>query len=89
VNQGQPDDRPINVAPLPLFTGWQSSDLYNHLVQFMVAFIADNARIDEHWKMIFLATLRDLAFQWYDHQAYGTFPNWINLKMDFMPNLGH
>jgi hypothetical protein len=55
----------------------------------MVACIANNARIDEHWKMIFLATFRDLAFQWYDHQACGTFPNWINLRMDFMPNLGH
>jgi gentisate 1,2-dioxygenase len=34
--------------------------------------------------MIFPTTLKDLAFQWYDHQAHGTFPNWISLRDEFL-----
>jgi len=45
----------------------------------MDACIANNAKIDEHWKMIFPTTLKDLPFQWYDRQAHGTLPNWISL----------
>ncbi len=63
VNQRQPNNRPINVAPLPLFTRQQSSDHDSHLGQIMDACIANNVRIDEHWKMIFPTTLKDLPFQ--------------------------
>lgn len=84
VNKRQPNNRPIIVAPLPLFTKQQSSDHDSHLGQFMVTCIANNVRIDEHLKMIFPTTLRDLAFQWYDDQAHGTFPNWISLRDEFL-----
>jgi hypothetical protein len=80
VNQRQLDNRPINVAPLLLFTRQQSLDHDNHLGQFMVAYIANNVRIDEHWKMIFPKNLKDLTFQWYDHQAHGTFPKLDKFK---------
>ncbi len=34
------NDRPINVAPLPLFIGQQGLDLDNHLAQIMATYIA-------------------------------------------------
>lgn len=66
VYQRQLNDRPINVVPLPLFIGQQGSNLDKHLAQIMATYIANNARTDEHWKMIFLTILSDLTFQWYD-----------------------
>jgi hypothetical protein len=80
VNRRQLDNRLINVAPLPLFTKQQNSDHDSNLGQFMVAYIANNVRIDEHWKMIFPTTLKDLTFQWYDCQAHGTFPKLDKFK---------
>jgi hypothetical protein len=41
MNKKQPNNRPINVAPLSLFTRQQSSDHDSHLGQFMVACIAN------------------------------------------------
>jgi hypothetical protein len=48
VYQGQPNDKPLNVAPLPLFIGRQGSNLDNHLAQIMVACIVNNAKTNEH-----------------------------------------
>ncbi len=80
VYQRQLNDRPINVAPLPLFSGQQGFNLDNHLAQIM----ATCSRTYEHWKMIFPTILKGLAFQWYDRQAHGTFPNWINFRDEFL-----
>ncbi len=84
VNQRQPDNRPINVTPLPLFTRQQSSNHDSHLGQIMDACIANHVRIDEHWKMIFPTILKDLPFQWYDRQAHGILSNWISLRDGFL-----
>ena len=84
VNLGQANDRPFSVAPFPLFTGRQGSDPDGHLAQFITSCIANNARTEEHWKTMFPATLRDLAFQWYDRQAHGHFPDWATLKAEFL-----
>lgn len=75
-------------APLSLFIRWQGSKHNSHLIQFIIACIANNAKIDENWKMMFPKTLRALAFQWYDKQAHGTFPNWITLRDGFLAQIG-
>jgi hypothetical protein len=60
----------------------------SHLIQFIVACSVNNAKIDENWKMIFPKTLKVVAFQWYDKQAHGTFPNCITLRDGFLAQIG-
>jgi hypothetical protein len=76
-------------APLSLFIKWQDSKHNIHLIQFIIACSANNAKIDESWKMILPKTLKAMAFQRYDKQAHGTFPLYHFERWGFLPKLGH
>ena len=79
-----PGDRPLSIAPIPLFCGEQGADPDHHIAQFMTACVANNARTPQHWLTMFPATLRDMAFQWYDRQPAGTFADWDALRIAFL-----
>ncbi len=38
--------------------------------------------------MISPKIMRAFAFQWYDKQAHGTFPNWITVRDGFLAKIG-
>lgn len=84
MNVGQVNDKPFSIAPFPLFTRSQGLDPDGHLAQCITSCIANNARTEEYWKIMFPTTLRDLAFQWYDRKRHGHFSNWATLKAQFL-----
>ena len=67
-----------------MFCGEQGADPDHHIAQFMTACVANNARTPQHWLTMFPATLRDMAFQWYDRQPAGTFADWDALRIAFL-----
>ena len=77
---GDADDRTSNVAALPHFHGRNGSDPEWHMSTFLTACLANNARNEEIWLRWFPSTLKDVAFQWYNRQPPGHFPNWGALR---------
>lgn len=84
VRMGAIGDRTTSVAPLPTFNGWQGSDPDQHLSQFLTACIANNGRTEDVWLRWFPATLKDVAFDWYNRQQIGQFADWETLKDEFL-----
>ena len=84
VQMGAVGDRTTSVAPLPTFSRWPSVDLDQHLSQFLMACIANNGRTEDVWLRWLPATLKDIAFEWYNHQSAGSFPNWVVLREAFL-----
>lgn len=84
VLMGNVGDRTTNVAPLPTFSGWQGSDPDHHISQFLTACIANNGRTEDIWLRWFPATLKDVAFAWYNRQPVGGFENWDLLRQAFL-----
>ena len=77
---GDGDDRISNVATLPAFHGRTGSDHDWHMAQFLTACVANNGRTEEMWLRWFPATLKDVAFEWYNRQPTGHFANWNALR---------
>ena len=84
VQMGAVGDRTTSVAPLPTFSGWPGADPDQHLSQFLIACIANNGRTEDVWLRWLLATLKDTAFEWYNCQPAGSFPNWDALREAFL-----
>ena len=84
IQMGQVGDRTTSVAPLPTFSGWQGSDPDQHVSQFLIACIANNGRTEDVWMRWFPATLKDVAFEWYNRQPAGRFENWNSFKQAFL-----
>ena len=84
VAMGAAGDRTTNVASLPAFFGWPGADPDQHVAQFLTAAVANNGRTENIWLMWFLATLKDTAFEWYNRQPIGQFPNWATLRQAFL-----
>lgn len=73
---GQAGDRTTNVAPLPMFNGWLAADPDQHMSQFLTACVANNGRTEDVWLRWFPATLKDIAFEWYNRQPINQFQDW-------------
>ena len=84
VQMGAVGDRTTSVAPLPTFTGWLGADPDQHLSQFLTACIANNGRTEDVWLRWLPTTLKDTAFEWYNRQPTGSFPNWDALREAFL-----
>ena len=84
VQMGAVGDRTISVAPLPTFSGWPGVDPDQHLSQFLTACVANNGRIEDVWLRWLPITLKDIAFEWYNRQPTGSFPNWNALRKAFL-----
>ena len=84
VQMGAIGDRTTSVAPLPTFSGWPGVDPDQHLSQFLTACIANNGRTEDVWLRWLPATLKDTAFEWYNRQRAGSFPNWDALREAFL-----
>ena len=84
MQMGAVGDRTTSVAPLPTFSGWPSADPDQHLSQFLMACIANNGRTEDVWLRWLPATLKDTAFEWYNRQPAGSFPNWDPLREAFL-----
>ena len=84
VQMGAVGDRTTSVAPLPTFSGWSGADPDQHLSQFLTACIANNGRTEDVWLRWLPATLKDTAFEWYNRQPAGSFPNWDALREAFL-----
>ena len=84
VQMGAVGDCTTNVAPLPTFSGWPGADPDQHLSQFLTACIANNGRTKDVWLKWLPATLKDIAFEWYNRQLVGYFPNWAALREAFL-----
>ena len=84
VAMGAAGDRTTNVASLPAFFGWPGADPDQHVAQFLTAAVANNGRTENIWLMWFPATLKDTAFEWYNRQPIGQFPNWATLRQAFL-----
>ena len=87
VQMGAVGDRTTSVAPLPTFSGWLGADPDQHLSQFLTACIANNGRTEDVWLRWLPATLKDTAFEWYNRQPVGSFPNWATLREAFLLHL--
>jgi hypothetical protein len=84
IQMGAATDRTTNVAPLPTFSGWPGADPDQHLSQFLTACVANNGRTEDVWLRWFPATLKEVAFDWYNRQAVGHFANWNTLRDSFL-----
>ena len=84
VQMGAVGDRTTSVVLLPTFSGWPGADPDQHLSQFLTACIANNGRTEDVWLRWLPATLKDTAFEWYNHQPTGSFPNWDALREAFL-----
>lgn len=84
VQMGIVRDRTTSVAHLPTFSRWLGADPDQHLSQFLIADIANNGQIQDVWLRWLPATLKDIAFEWYNRQPVGSFPNWNPLKDAFL-----
>ena len=84
IQMGAATDRTTNVAPLPTFSGWPGADPDQHLSQFLTACVANNGRTEDVWLRWFPATLKEVAFDWYNRQAVGHFANWTTLRDAFL-----
>ena len=84
VQMGAVGDCTISIAPLPTFSGWPSEDPDQHLSQFLTACIANNGRTEDVWLRWLPTTLKDTAFEWYNGQPAGSFPNWDALREAFL-----
>ncbi len=84
IQMGQVGDRTTSIAPLPIFSCWPGVDPDQHIAQFLTACIANNRRTEDIWMRWFLATLKDVAFEWYNRQPVGGFANWDLLKQAFL-----
>lgn len=83
VPMGQVGDRTTSIAPLPIFSGWPGADPDQHLSQFLTACVANNGQTEDVWLRWLPATLKDIAFEWYNRQPAGSFPNWKALRATF------
>ena len=84
VQMGAVGDCTTSVAPLPTFSGWPGADPDQHLSQFLTSCIANNGRTEDVWLRWLPATLKDTAFEWYNRQPEGSFPNWDALRKAFL-----
>ena len=84
VQMGAVGDRTTSVAPLPTFSGWPGADPDQHLSQFLTAYIANNGQTEDVWLRWLPATLKGIAFEWYNRQPVGSFPNWAALREAFL-----
>nr|PNR47234.1 hypothetical protein PHYPA_014354 [Physcomitrium patens] len=84
VPMGQVGDQTTSIAPLPIFSGWPGADPDQHLSQFLTACVANNGRTEDVWLRWLPATLKDTAFEWYNRQPVGSFPNWEALRAAFL-----
>lgn len=84
VPMGDRANRTTNVAPLPIFNGRTGSDPDQHMSQFLTASVANNGRTEELWLRWFPATLKEVAFEWYNRQPIGHFANWGALWAAFL-----
>jgi hypothetical protein len=84
IPMGEAEDMTTNVAPLPIFYGRPGSDPDWHMSQFLTASVANNGRTEELWLRWFPATLKDVAFEWYNRQPTGHFANWNALRTAFL-----
>ena len=81
-----PNPRITNVVHIPYFLGRPGADHDTHIVKFEITCAANDISAAK-FQEIFVASLKENAFAWYQRQP--PFSIYIALKNAFLPTLDH